>query len=155
MRCVDSHGLRSGSKGNADIGWYPATCLVRIGAFILLITMAGCASSLTGWQVRTNSTPMVQSFESAVLEEQPLALFGAITSSHQGDEVSLSHYLGQIIERVAPRWKVVGALEVRKRINQQGLAGEYNRMRAEYLPSNILESSSLRKIASTVTLEIV
>ncbi|HKC94498.1 MAG TPA: hypothetical protein VKB81_10830 [Nitrospira sp.] len=62
----------------------------------------------------------------------------------------MSHYLGQIIERVAPRWKVVGALEVRKRINQQGLAGEYNRMRAEYLPSNILESSSLRKIASTV-----
>ena len=133
-----------------------AAPLLRVGLCILFITMVGCSSSLTGWQVRTNSTPMVQSFEPAVLQEQPLGLFGAITlSSHQGDEVALSHYLGQIIERMAPNWKVVSQQEVTKRINREGLAGEYTRMRADFLVSNILDSNSLRKIASAIGVRYV
>ena len=81
---------------------------------------------------------MVQSFEPAVLHQRPLALFGATTlASHQGDEVALSHYLGQVIERMAPNWKVVSPQEVTKRINREGLAGEYTRMRADYLLINI------------------
>ncbi|HSF68114.1 MAG TPA: hypothetical protein VLA67_11875 [Nitrospiraceae bacterium] len=122
----------------------------------LCIFVTGCASSLYGWQVRTNSTPMPPSFNPAALEQHSVALFGAVTSPpNQGNEVTLSSILEQILNKVKPNWKVVPAHELVKRINQKGLAEEYARMRAEYERTNILEGSSLRKIATGVGVRYV
>jgi hypothetical protein len=43
------------------------------------IFLTGCASSLYGWQVRTNSTPMPPSFSPASLEQYPVAMLSAVT----------------------------------------------------------------------------
>jgi hypothetical protein len=60
-----------------------------------------------------------------------VALFSAVTvSGLRGDEVALAHYLGQILQKVAPNWKVVSLQETATRINRQGLAGEFTRIRS-------------------------
>lgn len=119
------------------------------GALLLLsIFLTGCASSLYGWQVRTSSTPMPPSFQPAVFEQHPVALFGAITPpAFRGNEVTLSYELNQILHKVSPHWKVMSPQELTKRINRHGLAGEYAKMRADYELSHILDGGTLRKIA--------
>ncbi len=122
----------------------------------LCICVTGCASSLYGWQVRTNSTPMSPSFNPAAMEQHAIALFGAVTSAPlQGNEVVLSPIFEQILNRVKPNWKVVSMQELVKRINRKGLAEEYARLRAEYDRSNILESDSLRKFATAIGVRYV
>jgi len=123
---------------------------------LLAILVTGCASSLYGWQVRTNSTPIPPSFSPASLEQYPVALFPAVTlAALRGNEVGLANYLGQIVSKVRSRWKVVSEAETVTRINRQGLAAEYTRMRADYDQSNILDRDSLRRIASAIGVRYV
>jgi len=127
-----------------------------VTVLLLSIFLTGCASSLYGWQVRTNSTPMPPSFQPAVLEQHPVAVFGALTPTPlRGNEVTLSYELSEILHKVAPNWKVVSPQECIKRINKERLAGEYARMRAEYEHSNMLDSDVLRKIASVLGVRYV
>jgi hypothetical protein len=94
---------------------------------------------------------MSPSFHPAVLEQESVALFGAITPPPlRGNEVALSYALGQILHKVVPNWKVLSPQELTKRINRAGLAGDYVKMRADYELSNILDGSSLRKIATAI-----
>ncbi len=127
-----------------------------VGLLLLAILGTGCASSLYGWQVRTSSTPTSPSFHPAVLEQESVALFGAITPpALRGNEVALSYELSQILHKVVPNWKVLSPQELAKRINRQGLAGEYAKMRADYELSNILDGSALRKIATAIGVRYV
>jgi len=127
-----------------------------IGLLMLSILGTGCASSLYGWQVRTNSTPVSPSFSPASLEQYPVALFPAVTlAALRGNEVGLAHYLGQILSKIRSSWKIVSEAETVTRINRQGLAAEYTRMRADYDQSNILDRNSLRRIASAIGVRYV
>ena len=66
------------------------------GVWLLLLVIlgTGCASSLYGWQIRTHSRSMPPSFSPAVLAQEPVALFGAITlPALRGNEVAVSYYL--------------------------------------------------------------
>ena len=46
---------------------------------------------------------------------------------------------------VSPNWNVISPQELAKRINRQGLAGEYAKMRADYELSNIFDGRAARK----------
>lgn len=123
---------------------------------LLAILVTGCASSLYGWQVRTNSTPMPPSFSPASLEQYPVAMFPAVTlAALRGNEVGLANYLSQIVSKIRSSWKVVSEAETVTRINRQGLAAEYTRMRADYDQSNILDRNSLRRIAAAIGVRYV
>ncbi len=126
------------------------------GLFMLCAVMTGCSSSLYGWQVRTNSVPMSQSFRPADLNEHPIALFRTVTVPVlKGNEVSLSYYLGQILQKIGPNWTVVLPHGLINRLNQKGLIGEYVRMRADYEMSDIFDGIALRKIASAIGVRYV
>ena len=128
------------------------------GVWLLLLSILamGCSSSLYGWQVRTSSTPMPPSFQPTMFEQHSVALFGAITPpALRGNEVTLSYVLGEILYKVSPNWKVMSPQELAKRINRQGLAGEYAKMRADYELSHILDGGTLRRIASVLGVRYV
>ena len=96
------------------------------------------------------------SFHPVNLEQYPVALFPAVTvSGLRGDEVTLAHYLGQILQNVAPTWKVLSAQETATRINRQRLAGEFTRIRTNFDQSNILDRDGLRKISSAIGMRYV
>ena len=127
-----------------------------VALLLLSILATGCASSLYGWQVRTNSTPMPPSFNPTDLEQHSVALFGAITlPALRGNEVALSHYMTEILRKVRPNWNVVSPKELAKRINREGLAGAYADMRASYELTNILDGGALRKIGSAIGVRYV
>ena len=127
-----------------------------VALLLLSIFLTGCASSLYGWQVRTTSTPMPPSFQPEVFEQHSVALFGAITSpALRGNEGGLSYELEHILHKVSPNWNVISPQELAKRINRQGLAGEYGKMRADYELSNIFDGRALRKIATALGVRYV
>jgi hypothetical protein len=118
--------------------------------------VTGCESSIYGWQARTDSTDRSPSFSPANFNQQPVALFTAVTSAaFRGNEVALTNYLGQILLKVSPSWKVVSAQETASRINGHGLAAEYTRMRVDYEISDILDRDVLRKIGSAIGVRYV
>jgi len=122
-----------------------------VALLLLSIFATGCATSLYGWVVRTNATPMPPLFHPAVIERHSVAVFGAITlPALRGNEVALSHYMTEILYKVRPNWTVVSPREVANRINRERLAGEYAKMRGDYELNNILDSGALRKVASAI-----
>jgi hypothetical protein len=99
---------------------------------------------------------MPPSFHPAVIEQHSVALFGAITfPALRGNEVALSHYLTEILQKVRPNWNVMSPRELANRINREGLAGEYAKMRADYELSNILDGGTLQKIATALGVRYV
>ena len=132
------------------------TSAASVWLVLLTILATACASSLYGWQVRTSSTPMPPSFQPAMFEQHSVALFGAITSpALRGNEGGLSYELENILHKVSPNWNVISPQELAKRINRQGLAGEYAKMRADYELSNIFDGRALRKIATALGVRYV
>lgn len=127
------------------------TCLAWTAGLLMAASLTGCSSSLYGWQVRTNSTEVAPSFHPPSLDQDGVAILPAITAPGlRGNEVGLAHYLGQILRKVSPNWKVVSEQETITRINRQGLTGEYTRVRNDYDQSNILDRDALRKFRDTV-----
>lgn len=121
------------------------------GILLLVFFVTGCISSSYGWRVRTTSTPMPPSFHPANLEQQPVAVFSGLgPPAFRGSEVALAYYLDLILHKVEPTWKVISSQETATRINRQGLAAEYARMRGDYELTNILDRDSLRKIGGAV-----
>ena len=126
-------------------------CVAWTGGVFMLVSLTSCSSSIYGWQVRTNSTEMPPSFHPANLEQDGVAIFPAITAPGlRGNEVGLANYLGQILHKVSPNWKVVSEQETVTRMNRQGLTGEYTRVRNDYDQSNVLDRDALRKLCDAV-----
>jgi hypothetical protein len=123
-----------------------------LAAVLLLVSVvAACTSSVYGWTVRTNSTPRAASFHPGILEREPVAVFEALAPANlRGTELGLAHYLEDIVAAIAPTVRVISFQETVKRINAQGLAGEYVRMRAVLDQSNILEATSLEKLGPAI-----
>jgi len=122
----------------------------------LFMVVTGCASSTLGWRVRTDSTPMLPSFHPTDLEHQPVALFTALgLPAFRGNEIALDFYLDEILHAVEPKWKLVSSQETTTRINRQGLALDYSRMRVDYEQTNMLDRDSLRKIGGAVGVRYV
>lgn len=118
---------------------------------IFIIVSSGCTGSIYDWRVRTNSTPMTPSFRPANLTQQAVAVFPAITMPGlRGNEFALGHYLGYILQKGAPDWKVVIELETSSRINRKGLATDFARMRNDYDQTSIFDADTLRKIGAAV-----
>ena len=118
--------------------------------FILAFT-TGCSSSIYGWQVRTSSTALPATFDSAMLGQEPVAVLGALTMPGlRGNEVGLDIMLGQILNKVAPQLHIVSTHHTISKINQQGLTPEYAQMRADAEQSHILNRETLRKIGKAI-----
>jgi hypothetical protein len=118
---------------------------------IVLASMAGCSSSIYGWQVRTNSTAFSPSFDPASLATEPVAVFGAMTSPGlRGNEVGFDYMLGAVLHRVAPHIHIVSQQQTISQINQQGLAAEYNQMRVDAEQSHILNRDNLKRIGAAI-----
>ena len=129
---------------------------VSLALVFLFMVVTGCASSVLGWQVRTDSTPMLPSFHPANLEQQPVALFTALgLPAFRGNEIALDFYLDEILHAVEPKWKLVSSQETATRINRQGLAADYARMRVDYEHTNMLDRDSLRKIGGALGVRYV
>lgn len=125
----------------------------RLGAGLMLIAalMAGCSSSIYGWHVRTDSSPPSSAFTEAVIGHEPVAIFGALAHPGLlGTEIGIEAILAQVLKKVAPQIAVISARDTFTRINRNGLADEYTRMRNDALQSTILSRDSLRKLGATV-----
>ena len=131
-------------------------CIMWAVGLLLLVSLTGCSSSIYGWQVRTNSTELSPSFHPANFEQDGVAIFPAITAPGlRGNEVGLSHYLGQIFQKVSPNWKVVSEQDTLTRLNRHGLAEQYTRVRNDYDQSNILDHNTLRTFREAVVARYV
>jgi hypothetical protein len=94
---------------------------------------------------------MAPPFRPTDLAQHRVAVFPAITMPGlRGNEFALGHYLGYIAKKGAPDWKVVTEIEASSRINRQGLATDFARMRSDYDESSILDLDTLRRIAKAV-----
>lgn len=125
------------------VGW--------IGLTSILMISSGCASSIYGWQSRTNSTPLPSSFRHAVFEEQAVALFPAVTvPALRGNEVAISYYLDEILRKLAPKWRTVSPKIIVTRINQEGLAEAYTKLMQDHEQSNIFDRNLLGKVAAAL-----
>jgi hypothetical protein len=88
--------------------------------------------------------------------QYPIGLLPAVTvPGLRGNEVTLSYFLGEIIGKVAPHWKVVSPQEIIARVNRQRLAPDYMRMRSDYDENNIFDRDQLHKIASAIGVRYV
>jgi len=122
------------------------SCLVLLG-----VLTTGCTGSYYNWEVRTNSTPVSDSFRPSILEDKPVAIFEAMTSPGlRGNEAGMAVWLAQILEKVAPKIKVIGPKATATAINRNGLAHEYVQMRADAEQSYILNRDILQKVAAAV-----
>lgn len=125
--------------------------LSYLNVILVLVLMTGCSSSIYGWQVRTMTTPVSTAFDPVVFHRQPVAILGALAPPGlRGNEVGIDYLLGQIMRKVAPQIELVTPLETITRINEQRLAAEYVKMRADAEQSNVLDRDSLRKLASAI-----
>ncbi|MBA5867494.1 MAG: hypothetical protein GDA67_12455 [Nitrospira sp. CR1.3] len=130
--------------------------LLHTSLLLILICLAGCPGSVYLWEVRTESTKKHDEFSIAVLKQQPVGILEALTSPGlHGNEVGLALSLKRVIERVAPHMRLVSPIEAASRINRQGLAAEYTRMRMDYEQSNILARDSLQKIGAALGVRYV
>jgi hypothetical protein len=121
-----------------------ATCA---GLLFLCLMLSGCPGAEYLWEVRTASTTRPTSFNPAVFEQQPVAVLVALTPPPlHGHEVDLTLSLSRILKKIEPTWKLVSPQDAATRINQQGLAADYTRMRTDYERSDILDRDSLKKI---------
>ena len=118
---------------------------------VVLVFMAGCSSSIYGWQVRTNSTAFSPSFDPASLTKEPIAVLGAMTSPGlRGNEIGFDYMFGEVLHRVAPHFHIINQQQVISQINHQGLATEYNQMRVDAEQSHILNRDSLKKVGMAI-----
>jgi ABC-type molybdate transport system permease subunit len=97
------------------------TLLVAGIGFLLLFT-TGCAGSIYAWTVRTTSTPLSTSTESAMLAQGTIAVLTPVSvSSLRGNEAGMGQYLGDVIKKVAPNLKLIEEHQAISLINKQGL----------------------------------
>jgi hypothetical protein len=131
--------------------WNSNRVCLAAGLVLLLAATSGCSTSIYGWTVRTSSTLPAESFRPTVLEREPVAIFEAhAPGGLRGNELGLAYYLADILGKVAPNIKVVSPQDTATRINREGLAPEYVRMRTDYEQTNMLEAGALRKLGAAI-----
>jgi len=117
----------------------------------LLMICSGCASSIYGWQSRTNSTPLPSSFDHHVFEEQAVALFPAVTvPALRGNEVAISYYLDEILRKLAPKWRTVSPRAIVSRINQHGLVEAYTKLVQDHEQTSIFDRTLLERVGAAL-----
>ena len=125
--------------------------LLRTALVLIVVLTAGCSSPLYGWHVRTNSSPPSPKFNRAVLTQEPVAIFGALAPPRLlANETGLDTILAQVLNTVAPNFKVITQQEAASLINRNHLGTEYTRMRNEALQSHLLDAGSLKKLGSAI-----
>jgi hypothetical protein len=127
------------------------------GLLGIIMVLGGCSSSIVGgWQVRTTSTPMPPSFDPDNLEQQSVAVFSALgPPAFRGNEVTVAYYLDEVLRKVDPDWRIITSQETATRINRQGLAADYSRVRSQYEMTNVMDRDMLRKIATAIGVRYV
>lgn len=120
------------------------------------VLLSGCTSSLSGWQVRTTSTPLPPSFSHAQVMQGSAAVLHAVTSPGlRGNELTLPYYLIFVIHQLNPMSKLLSPQDVATRINREGLASTYAQMKSDSEQSSVLDRDMLRKIAGAVGVRYV
>lgn len=130
---------------------HPIARATYTGLLISSLVTSGCASSLYGWDARTNSTPFAPGYDLATVQQFPIGLFPAVTTAGlRGNEAAISHFFAEILVKAAPHWKVVPPHEIMAGINKHKLAQVYFQMRTDYDGSNFFDVVHLRQIAEAV-----
>ena len=108
------------------------------------------------WEVVTESTQKPPAFNLAAMEREPMAILDAHTSAGlSGNELGLALSLKRVVQQMAPTMPLMSPQDAASRINRQGLAPEYARMRVEYAQSNILDRNTLRKVGAALGVRYV
>ena len=132
-------------------GTRQALALLSAALTLIVVLSAGCSSSLYGWNVRTNSSPPSPQFNRVLLTQEPVAIFGALAPPRLlASETGLDTILAQVLNTVAPNFKVMTQQEAASLINKNDLANEYTRMRNEALQSHLLDGGSLKKLRMAI-----
>jgi hypothetical protein len=134
----------------------PRRGALSVSLVLSLLCLAGCPGSVYMWEVVTESTQKPPSFTLAAMEREPMAILEATTSPGlYGNEIGLALSLKRVVQRMAPNMRLVSPQEAASRMNRQGLAAEYARMRMDYAQSNILDRDTLRKIGAALGVRYV
>ena len=121
------------------------------GLILLIVLITGCASPPDRWTVRTSSTLVPPSSDLVNMEQEAVGLLTPLaTPALRGNEAALSRYLGDIIKKVVPTWKVVDEQQTINLINRHGLAGEYRHLRESGEQSHVLDRELLQKIGRSI-----
>jgi len=130
--------------------WFP------LGLALLTLFTTGCAGTNYGWTVRTTSTTLSPSVEPAKVMQGTFAVLTPLSvASLRGNEAGMGQYLGDVISEVAPNLRIVDERQAISRINQQGLAEEYARMRSDLELTHILDRDVLQKIGAALDVNYV
>lgn len=125
--------------------------LLNTTLFLIVVVTTGCSSSLYGWHARTNSSPLSSTFNRAMLTQERVAIFGALAPPRLlGSETGLDSILAQVLNTVAPSFKIINQPEAASLINRNNLANEYTQMRNEALQSHLLNGDSLKKLGTAI-----
>ena len=120
-----------------------------------LVVSAGCSSSMYGWHVRTNSTAPAPAANKEMLANEPVAVLGAISQGPGGTEIAVGALMTQVLKQMAPQTKVIDTRDVFTRINTNGVADDYIRMRSDASHSYILSRDLLKKIGVAIGVRYV
>jgi hypothetical protein len=126
----------------------------RMTASILVLTalfLTSCSTPLHTWDVHTTSTPRSPSLDTAALAVEPVATLGlAAPAALQGFGPALSHALGDALLETSPPIRAIPTYETVNRLNNQGLAVEYEDLVSSFARSGVLERQRLRRIGEAL-----
>jgi len=115
------------------------------------VGLAGCSSSIFyEWHVRTNSTVPASAANKEMFAQAPVAVLGALSPGLDGTEIGVSAILAEVVKQVAPHAKLIDTKDVFTRINTNGAADDYIRLRTDASRGHILSREPLQKVASAI-----
>lgn len=85
-----------------------------------------------------------------MLTKEPVAVLGALSQVLSGNEIVVGALLTQVFKQVIPEIKLIESREVLTRINTNGMADDFVRMRSDALNSHILSRDLLKKIGAVI-----
>jgi hypothetical protein len=146
--------LRSGQsdcgKATFMIGVRLTRLVCRAIVACAAILLAGC-TPIYLWKTHITSTPRSQSFDVALLAQEPVAMFGLVgPAGLQGFSATLSHALISALADASPPVRGIPDYETVNKLNGQALAGEYGDLIAGFTRSGILERERLQRIGLAI-----
>jgi hypothetical protein len=128
--------------------------LMRLARLVIVTCTATLVSGCTPiylWKTHITSTPRSQSFDVALLAQEPVAMFGLVgPAGLQGFSAVLSDALISALADASPPVRGIPDYETVNKLNGQALAGEYGDLIAGFTRSGILERERLQRIGLAI-----
>ncbi len=123
---------------------------------VLWMLLSGCVGPLQQWGAQTSPMLKAPSFESSMLESEPIAVLNAVVGvGLEGYSQQVSRSLFTALKQARPALKVISPLDTLSQINREGLESEYASMVSQYLQSGILDRGALEKVGKALNARYV